>query len=211
MNSADPLATKKANRFRFMNALYEKTNGDQHEFVDMWEVGASLGLSREETERVVQYLAGEHLLEEVAMGGLIAITHYGVVQVEQALSQPERSTQYFPPVVNIVHIGTMTGSSVQQAGSNSRVIAGLGPNDLQSLRELTSQLREATSELRTQTPHGDDLDAHVTTLEAQLRSSVPNQRIVHEAMATIRNVLEGMTGSILASGLLQQIVRWMGT
>jgi hypothetical protein len=83
--SVDPLTEKKAKRFRFLNGLYEKTDGNEEDVVDMWEIGAAVGLTREDTERVVQYLVGERLIAYVAMGGAIGITHFGVVQVGRHL------------------------------------------------------------------------------------------------------------------------------
>ena len=75
----DSVDDKKAQRFRFLNALYGKTDGDEHAQVQMFDLGKELGLSTNVTERAVQYLVGEDLMEHAAMGGYVAITHYGVV------------------------------------------------------------------------------------------------------------------------------------
>lgn len=201
----DPLTQKKARRFRFLNGLYEKTDGNEEDIVDMWELGSEVGLSREETDSVVQYLVGENLLQYVAIGGAIGITHYGVVQVEQALSEPSRPTEYFPPLVNIVNIGTMSGSSVQQGGGNSNFDAFVQSVDQAALTDVVRQLKEALPELERVGARIDELRAHVLTLEAQSSLQQPNTAIVREALKTIRNVLEGVAGSVLTSGLLQQV------
>ena len=41
--NTDPLTQKKAKRFRFLNGLYEKTDGNEEDIVDMWELGAVIG------------------------------------------------------------------------------------------------------------------------------------------------------------------------
>ncbi|HUP61110.1 MAG TPA: hypothetical protein VNA69_11885 [Thermoanaerobaculia bacterium] len=102
----DRLTEKKANRFRVINEVYERTDGDTSENLDMWQLSSEIGFDPAETQKLVDYLVGESLLEYRALGGVIGITHYGVVQVEAALTTPERATQYFPPVINI-HIETM--------------------------------------------------------------------------------------------------------
>jgi hypothetical protein len=207
MEPQDALTEKKAKRFRFLHFVYQKTDGDEHEHLDMWAIGTELGFSREQTERMVDYLVGEHLLQFVAMGGLIGITHYGVVQVERALSEPAQATEYFPPVVNIIHVGTMTGSTIQQAGARSLLTATLQPQEVAPMRELVKELKSVLPDLISAGGRREELEAHVATLEAQVAISTPNRTIVREALYTVRNVLEGMTGSVAASVLLDHIAR----
>lgn len=104
------LQEKKAKRFIYLNALYEKSDGDTHAHVDMLALGDEIKFPKEVTEKVVEYLKGENLLEDVALNGIIAITHYGVVKMEEALSSPEKETNYFPPVVNVMNVHTIIGS-----------------------------------------------------------------------------------------------------
>ena len=66
-------------------------------------------------------------------------------------------------------------------------------------------LRDALPSLERTNHNLDELRAHVVTLEVQVTLQQPNNMIVREALKTVRNVLEGMTGSVLASGLLQQV------
>src|SRR6185437_4570001 len=64
------------------------------------------------------YLVEEGLLERVAFQGVIAITHHGVKEIEQARREPEKRTTHFPPI-NVIHIGQMTGSQIQQGTHDS--------------------------------------------------------------------------------------------
>ena len=47
---------------------------------------------KNETPNIVEYLVGENLVEYVAIGGEIAITHYGRNEIESALSAPDIAT-----------------------------------------------------------------------------------------------------------------------
>ncbi len=114
----DTLEVKKTQRFLFMNRLHEKTNGNQYAAVNMWEIGQELGLTQDQTELAVQYLEGEKLLEFGGWGGYVSITHYGVRQVEEALSKPDEPTQYFPPV-HFIHVENMSHSVIQQGTHDS--------------------------------------------------------------------------------------------
>ncbi len=90
--------------------------GAKMSFVDMAELGMEIHLSREECEGTVEYLAGEGLLKYVALGGIISITHLGVIEVEAALQKPDEPTAHFPAVHNTINIGTMSNSVIQQGG-----------------------------------------------------------------------------------------------
>ena len=76
---------------------------------DIWKNGDELGFSRDETERIIDYLAGENHTEHQTIDE-ISLTHFGMRQVEEALFHPERSTHYFP-TVNIINMHYMEGST----------------------------------------------------------------------------------------------------
>lgn len=130
---ASPIEVKRKQRFEFMNELYKVTNGSEFIHVNMAEVGMSIGLTKEECELTVEYLSGEGLLKYASLGGGIAITHIGVLEVESALQDPAKPTNHFPPAQNIIHIGAMTNSVIQQGSSNSSQVANLGTKDIEFL------------------------------------------------------------------------------
>src|SRR6267154_1098308 len=162
------LEEKRANRFRFLNAVYELTDGQRQSMVSMWEIGDGLNLSRDEVANTVQYLVGESLVEHIAMGGEIGITHYGIVQVEEALSEPERPTHYFPPVVNIMHVHSMVNSQVQQGSHGSSQSQQINQNDLSAIRDLIAGLADAVGTSGLTTAAQAELEAEIATLQAQI-------------------------------------------
>jgi len=91
----------RANRFRFLKLLYDKSGGDEMKWFSMWKIGEELGLDHDDAVKIVQYLTGEYLIESRGLGGIIGITHQDVVTMEEALSNPSQSTKYFPPVDKI--------------------------------------------------------------------------------------------------------------
>jgi hypothetical protein len=209
---ADSLGEKKAKRFKYLNRLYEKTNGDTFVHVHMFEdIGNELGFSTDDTESVVQYLVDERLMEYAAMGGSVAITHYGVTQVEAALSEPEKPTKYFDSIINIVHVGQMTHSHIQQVGSGSNVLnTGLSADELapfkQFVDELKAHLPKITAEARWEEA---ELRAQLATLEAQISARRPNKFILRETLSSFRTIFEGMAGNILAAELLMKLQPWI--
>ena len=94
-----PLEIQKEQRLRLLRRLYEHTGGDTAAMISMWAIGRELGLSEEETRRVVQYLVDENLAKYRAIGGWIGITHRGVKEVEATLQEPGQPTHHFPAAV----------------------------------------------------------------------------------------------------------------
>ena len=188
--------------------MYERTDSDTDSYQDMWEVGAALGFDKKETERITQYLVDEGLLEYPTMGGTIAITHFGVIQIEEALAAPEEPTHYFPPI-NIVNVGTMTGSTIQQAGSVRSQSVITSGSELNELKEFVKSLEEILQDLGDEGSETEDLKAQIETLRAQLTAPNPNRSILFHALSSVANIFEGMMGSILASQLLPQVQIWL--
>jgi hypothetical protein len=69
-------------------------------------------------------LKGEGLVDYIDFGGQVAVTHLGVIQVEEALSKPDNETKYCPAVkdlnINIIH--TMINSSIKQNSPHAKQI-----------------------------------------------------------------------------------------
>jgi hypothetical protein len=100
-------------RFRFLNAVYEASGGDEYIWPDWSELAQPLGFDERLTHRILDYLVGEGLLK-IWAAGHVGITHEGIREVENARTHPNQSTHYFPPV-NVIMIGSMVNSVIQQA------------------------------------------------------------------------------------------------
>jgi hypothetical protein len=165
----------------------------------MWDLGSELGLEQEETHRITDYLRGENLLEYHGIGGEIGITHYGIVEMEQALSDPNKSTQHFPASVNIVQVmGNVIGSQIQQATQASQQVQ-ISQDFQCGLSEFLSELEKKIIELRLDEAKQHDLSADLETIKAQLKASEPKRSIIKEALSSIRKILEGVGAALLAA------------
>lgn len=113
-------------RFLFLNLLYEKSGGDSHKRFDLNELSKQLGFDIDETEQIVQYFYTEKLID--AYHYSIAITHNGKLEIENALSDLDQPTQYFP-AVNTVKIHQIGDSRIQQDSVNEGQSGTLAGND----------------------------------------------------------------------------------
>ena len=191
-------------RFQFLNLLYEKTNGDRYTRVSMWDLGNELGYEKNETQSITQYLEGEGLMEYAAIGGVIAITHLGITEVEEALSHPEQPTNYFPPV-NIINIHHMESSQIQQGTIAGYLIGSFAVTNMGDLAEFIKLLSQKLPELRLVTGNDAEIRADITTIESQMKSSRPKNVILRESILSIKRILEGAGGAIVAHQLLPYI------
>lgn len=187
---ATPLDEKRRRRLLFMRRLYQLTDGSRLAGVNMWELGAELGWDRGDVDNVVEYLEGEGLLEYVAMGGEIGITHMGVVEVEQTLSDPEQGTVHFPAAVNIIHIEQMHGSQIQQGNVGSSQEGHFVSEDTsQSLRDLLVALRADLGNILLDDDDRSELEAELGTVEQQLGSSRPKAGTIRASIERVGQLL----------------------
>jgi hypothetical protein len=125
----------------------------------------------------------------VAFGGVIAITHRGVKEVEQARAEPQKPTQHFPPI-NVINIGQMTGSQLQQGTSDSvqQMNQSMTPDQITAVTRWLEALRNA--DLGVAADVQTELDAQVATLEGQMKSSRPRHGIVRAAGQALVELLK---------------------
>jgi hypothetical protein len=111
------------------------------------------------------------------------------------------------PTSNVINVsGNMVGSNIQQASDHSSAVVDYKskePEVRQFLQHVLSSLDQLSlsSAARTQV----EIDAK--TVEVQMTSPHPKQSIVTESIHSMRNILEGLTGSLLASGLLFEMAK----
>lgn len=194
---AMPLEERQAHRLQYLRAVYDASDGVAGQFVKFIDVGENLGFDAKHSEELAGYLVAEGLLEWTAMG-VVELTHWGLKEIEQSLSAPNEPTEHFPPFViaqNYMHVGTMTGSQVQQGTTASQI----GVETRVKLETLVSDLRQAFAELDLPDEQRDEVEADLATVEAQLASPNPKPGVVRECLTSVRSVLEGAVGSGLAT------------
>jgi hypothetical protein len=80
-------------------------------------------------------------------------------------------------------------------------------NEFQALTEFLSKLASSVDSLELQKDFKDELLAEIATVESQAKSPRPKRIIISESLKSIRIILEGATGSILASELLPELAK----
>lgn len=202
----------KEKRFKFLNLLYKVTEGDESAHVNMFELGAELDFDRNLTSRVAKYLDGEGLMEFRTLGGGIGISHFGIIEVENSLENPTVASEYFPisenssqPVNYHLHVGNMHNSQIQQGTQSSNQSMSITENDISEIKELVKNITKYIDDIGLNDAHKSELEAQVATLNGQLCSSQPSNGIISEVLGSIRRVVEGASGNLIATGIITQI------
>jgi hypothetical protein len=172
----------------------------------MWEVGNELNLERAETSRIVDYLIGEHLIEPVALGGIIGLTHWGVKEVEEAHENPEKPTEHFLPI-NIINVGSMNNSTLQQGTNYSTINFQLDESKTIDLETIIKSLNSIQKSLNISTDLQKELISEIQTLESQRKSPRPKGIIISESLKSIKTILEGATSNIMVPIIIDQITK----
>jgi hypothetical protein len=181
------LQEKKGARLKFLHQLYEETDGNEMQFVDMWKLGEKLGFDKEMTDLVVQYLESERLMNFVVRQGVIQITHCGVLEVERALENPDEPTHYFPPAIQVINVGTAIGSPIQQVGGDAVQTTTVAFDEA---RAFVARLREELPKLELQEEHVEEIEAQLDIADAQLRSKYPDRGILRRVLEKVQSLFQ---------------------
>ena len=195
----------KAARFKFLNHLYELTGGNEMKQYKESEIGQELGFDKNLTDLIGQYLKNEGLIEYHTFGPMIGITHYGVTEVEDALTNPDQPTQYFPPVVNIINVQHMEGSQIQQGTVSSSQRGTFTVETAKNLAEFLDLLKDKLPKLQFLENDESVLQADISAVEAQLLSTHPKIGIIKKSLISIKHILEGAARGFIAGQLLKYL------
>lgn len=180
-------------RLRFINELYDQVDGEPDNYVGSLEVGKAIGLSEfREVESIMHYLADEGLLEIQGFGDdngpPIGLTHQGIVEIEQARTNPKQKTEHFPPMVNIIHVQNMHGSQIQQGTVNSSQSQTNNTTNVQNVvRDLVRNI-EGSSQATEEQKELARTYGEVIVSQTQVPAESRNSELVKKTWEKLNNI-----------------------
>lgn len=202
-------STNQGKALRLLNALYDATRA-RTEPVFIEEL--NIGLSEEDAKAAWRYLRDRMLIDTFSIEYTARINAAGVDAIEGAQRHPDMPSSAFPSVsYNIVHntlnVGSISNSPVQQGGvhSTQNQAVSYTARDLSDLNRLVGEFEAHLGELRLDAKQRQKAEAQIATIKAQLIDE-PDPVIVKQAGRTLRNITEGMIGSLLATAATQPVV-----
>lgn len=160
----------------------------------------ALQLSRNQVETIISKVRNMILEWAITLeGDGILGENMSFTSVEKNVAEKKNYT------VNNFY-GPMNNTQIQQnsdnATQNMQVTNSINKELIRTLIELFSNNIE---KLDLDSSKQDEILTSIKTVSTQLESENPNPPIIYECFKTIRNVLEGVASSLIASGLIHQM------
>ena len=128
------------------------------------------------------------------------------IEKEFYKSSLERQT----PVVNIANIQHMDGSQIQQGTIDSTQQGTFEITNQKQLLEFIELLKDKLPDLEISDDDKPEIEADIATIEAQMKSSRPKDGIIKESLSSIKRILEGASGAVIANELLKYLPALFG-
>lgn len=127
----------------------------------------------------------------------------GVLGENMTFSKKEKevAVKSSAPIIN--HIETVINSQLQQNTEHSTQSLNVEEFKVESLHSLISALEKLQEEIKDPTVK-QEIASEIGVLQSQAKSPNPKQGIIRETLKSIRNIAEGTTGSLVATGVIQQ-------
>lgn len=197
---------RKKQRFEFLKFIYSVTGGNESRPVDGKVVGNEIGITNDNALNIIQYLIGEGLLEPNGAGLRVTITHQGVVEVEEAIENPDKPTEHFLPMNNYINIGSMINSSIQQGSPGAiQTFENKVKAATPDIKSFIVELKEAINKLNLTVEAQNEMMAEIQTVEIQSNSPKPKHTIIQESLKTIKTILEGVAVEACAPLFIQKV------
>lgn len=180
-----PAEVERAGR-EFLARLYEVSGGEGAGSGDMYQLGQELGLDKEATRRIAEYLAGEGLIEIRSLSGGIVLSPAGLASAQAigAGAGPASEAELIEPM----NLSPAAVARLAEAGLERQAGAVLSPVGRAQARAAILAALAAVAE-----PTGE-LAADLATLQAQLLSPRPRAGVVAETLISILDGLERAGG-----------------
>ena len=139
----------------------------------------------------------------IQSGAIPQSAHVGSAPYVFIMPSPEPKENEFK--TGSISIGSMVNSQVAIASPEASYSQMKGPFPLEDLRQVILDLRSVVKSLPLDTPTQRELDSQAATIEMQLQREAPSRSIIGECLRSVRAILEGVAGNILASPILLKL------
>ncbi|MFC0006698.1 hypothetical protein [Micromonospora siamensis] len=203
--------TKRKLRTAFMNWLFATTGGSQLQLGEASEFRVPHGWAGErpsesDIEDVIRFLEGEYLVQaHWSMGELpsVQLTHEGIREMEQLLSEPTERTEHFVPLVNITNIhGSVIGSQIQQGSPGATQTGHIEVNQRDNAEAFITAARKILGNDNLDSGTRAQTEADLAVMSRELESPTPRWPILQMFGTSVRDSLVKAAGTAAAAGIL---------
>lgn len=167
---------------RYLNELYQRTEGDAGAQVSMFDVGAAMGLEKEAARRLAEDLIAEGLIEIKTLSGGIGITAQGI-----DIAQPAGGI-----------------------GAGTKLDLGNGPlleeKGRQALEHVLTEIKNSLASGPAPYARLEEMVMDIKTIDIQLLSPRPKTAVIREVLRSLQDGL-AVSG---AAGLAAEVEKTIG-
>jgi len=106
------------------------------------------------------------------------------------------------------YIGSMQNSQIQQDSSGAIQKLNIEIN-IDNLLVFIAELNKSIDKLDLEQSKKQKLITEISTIESQANSPKPKKKIIFESLKTLRTILEGIAGNVIAAGLLSKLAQFL--
>lgn len=197
MTDKDIIIEKQKKRYQILLELWRQVGGKQYERANFLNVCGKFNIEFEEAEEFLCYLAEENLIDATQSGFEVALTHKGIIEIENSINYPQKSTEHFPSTI-IQNFNAAVGSVQTGAHSISSVNQNFGSNVsevLNLLSELRSSLKELPDEQRKEATELTDF------IEGEIVSESPNKTKLKAFLKQLGTFTSNTASNVIATAI----------
>lgn len=205
------LAAKRVLRTKFMNWLYEATDGSElastkpEAFLNETATADDPDAVRALAD-AIKFLEGEYLIEATwTMGELpfdVSLTHAGVVEIEEAMARPDRPTEHFVPIINVTTVqGSIIGSQIQQGSPGASQSGTITVNQRERFQAFIHAARQAAEVPELDSDDRVKVTADLDFMEKELAKTEPRWERLKVVGTAVQTILLGGLGDALGGGI----------
>lgn len=143
---------------------------------------------------------------------MVTSIHSGKVPSSDTKSPKERKPANSMPVEPSIYIENMHGSQLISGSPHAsiKINESFNPKD-QKFRDLIKNIKESAPKLGLEKSALEQINADLSTIEAQIESPAPKYTYIAESAYSIKGILESVAGNVLTQALfvgLGQFFSW---
>jgi len=163
----------------YLNELYRQTDGDIEIQISMYDIGANIGLEKDEAGAIAQDLIIEGLVELRTLAGSISITSDGLRSLGIIVSTPNTT------------------------GDNSILSkeAVMNESDNTIITTLLAEIKTFTASMQTDYPVLEEIVIDIKTIELHMMSPHPKTQVIRELLKSLLTTFANENNNPIAEKL----------
>jgi len=184
--------------------IYVRDNYNGTFQFNSFQIGSYLGIANNnKVNSAVKYLIENGYFDKITTTSyyiMYTLSNDGINFMETDNAEENKKT---PISITNNFYSEVTNSQIQQLSNNSVQTMKQGI-DTDKIYEIIKTIEENYKNLDTSIRKS--IEPHIEEIKTEMKRTSPDNNKVKQCLQTIRNVLEGVTGNIIAAGLIYYII-----